>query len=167
MKFNEACGEIVAECEKAPTIPDALLSDMLAEVMDYCQTLQLYSRQRRGLVDSIVQMEKQNLEEFRKLHDSSQVRKVAWTALTTTGGGAVGAGAAVMMAGGPVGLAAAALLGMTAGLKLSESHRAAANRLQQSLMEDMRAKNVPIQCLGYQRKRHRLLKLFMLRLARS
>ena len=162
MKFNEACGEIVAECEKAPTIPDALLSDMLAEVMDYCQTLQLYSRQRRGLVDSIVQMEKQNLEEFRKLHDSSQVRKVVWTA-----GGAVGAGAAVMMAGGPVGLAAAALLGMTAGLKLSESHRAAANRLQQSLMEDMRAKNVPIQCLGYQRKRHRLLKLFMLRLARS
>ncbi|OLQ01654.1 hypothetical protein AK812_SmicGene15571 [Symbiodinium microadriaticum] len=70
MKFTEACGEIVAECERAEQVPDALLSDMLEEVMDYCQTLQLFSQQRKDTVTAIVEMEKQNLEEFRRLHQS-------------------------------------------------------------------------------------------------
>ena len=64
-KFTQACEEIRVECQKGETVPEALLSDMLAEVMDYCQTLQIFSEKRRTNINSIVEMEKQNLEEFR------------------------------------------------------------------------------------------------------
>ena len=55
-------------------------------------------------------------------------------------------GAAVAItAAGPVSLVAAALLGLAAGIK-NQEHRDAAHRVQQSLVENMQAKNVPVQC---------------------
>ncbi|CAE7787429.1 unnamed protein product [Symbiodinium sp. CCMP2592] len=143
MKFTEACGEIVAECKKAEQVPDEVLSDMLEEVMDYCQTLQLFSQQRKDNVTAIVEMEKQNLEEFRRLHQSVENRANVETALTAVGtaGAAVAAAAA-----GPVSLVAVALLSLAAGTSI-RTRRDAANRVQQSLVESMQAKNVPVQCM--------------------
>ena len=143
MKFTEACGEIVDECERAGQVPDELLSDMLEEVMDYCETLQHFSQKRKDNVTAIVEMEKHNLEEFRRVHQSVENRANVETNLTAVGtaGGAVAAAAA-----GPVGLVAAALLGLAAGYSL-RTRRDAANRVQQSLVENIQAKNVPVQCL--------------------
>ena len=128
------------------------LPDMLDEVMQFCHDLQLFNKKREDNIHSIVQMEKQNLEEFRKLHGSIGNRATAWSTLSAIGGGAAGAGAgtaaanaAGLAAGGPVVLVAAALLGVAGGIYLSAGHRDAAKRVQQSLMEDMQAKNVPIQ----------------------
>lgn len=144
-KFNEACEEIVEACRSTDPVPDSLLSDMLEEVMDYCQTLQIFSQQRKSNVDAIIQMEKQNLEEFRRLHSSIECEHQTRTALAAVGVGAVGAVA--MAASGPVALVAVALLGLAGGKSL-QTHRSAANQVQQALMADMQMKNVPVQCLG-------------------
>ena len=136
MKFTEACGEIVDECERAGQVPDELLSDMLEEVMDYCETLQHFSQKRKT---AIVEMEKHNLEEFRRLHQSVENRANVETNLTAVGtaGGAVAAAAA-----GPVGLVAAALLGLAAGYSL-RTRRDAANRVQQSWWRTFKPKMCP------------------------
>ena len=78
------------------------------------------------------------------MYGSIQESKEIRTVLTGVGVGV--AGAAGALAFGPVSLVAVALLGMAGGMS-AQNHWAAASKVQQSLTEDMRAKNVPIQCL--------------------
>lgn len=144
--FQEACEELGAACDMADVLPNEQLTSMLAKVQDHFNDLIQCNEQRRDNVKGIIVEEKENLEKFRQLHDDIDLeRKTSGVLSGCTAATGLAVGIAVAC---PVTILGAALFGVASGLASAE-HRARAMHVQNSVIKDMEAKNVPIQLLGF------------------
>ena len=129
----------------ADILPDEQLRSMLARVQDHFNDLIQCNEQRRDNVNGIIIEEKENLEKFRQLHDDIDLeRKTSGVLSGCTAATGLAVGIAVAC---PVTILGATLFGVASGLASAE-HRARAMHVQNSVIKDMEAKNVPIQLLG-------------------
>ncbi|CAE7687162.1 unnamed protein product [Symbiodinium sp. CCMP2456] len=142
--LKDVLHEILRACERAETVPEALLQEKLQDVQEYYTDLAEFNQERKDNVSCILGAEQEHFRKFRKLYDD-----VDWERKTS--GVLSGCGAAAGLAVGlaamcPVTLFGVALFTAISAVATSE-HRSNAMRLQESLVKDMEAKNVPMQCL--------------------
>ncbi|CAE7687484.1 unnamed protein product [Symbiodinium sp. KB8] len=142
--LKDILDEILRACERAETVPEAELREKLQDVEEYYTDLAESNQERKDNVSCILGAEQEHFQKFRKLYDD-----VDWERKTS--GVLSGCGAAAGLAVGlaamcPVTLVGVALFTAISGVATAE-HRSNAMRLQESLVKDMEAKNVPMQYL--------------------
>ena len=142
--LKDILDEILRACERAETVPEAELREKLQDVEEYYTDLAESNQERKDNVSCILGAEQEHFQKFRKLYDD-----VDWERKTS--GVLSGCGAAAGLAVGlaamcPVTLVGVALFTAISGVATAE-HRSNAMRLQESLVKDMEAKNVPMQPL--------------------
>jgi len=142
--LKDVLDEILRACERAETVPEAELGEKLQDVQEYYTDLAESNQARKDNVSFILGAEQEHFQKFRKLYDD-----VDWERKTSgvlSGCGAAAGLAVGLAAACPVTLFGAALFTAISAVATAE-HRSNAMRLQESLVKDMEAKNVPMQYL--------------------